>query len=368
MRIAFVVSTLARTGPVNVLFDQVSNLRGEHELAIFTLSPEPIDSRFQDFEQLGVEVTCVFQNRVSSFLLGRFVLRRTLTQFSPDIVNLHGYRAYLLCRSLDEPTVATVHNRIDEDFRSTYGFLRGFLMAMTEVGALRKMDCVVSCSASNAEFLKERHQLSSVAIRNGVDQSVYKPPAVLRKLELRSNLGYSSACVTFVSTGGCSELKRTLDLIAEFKKICAENPVELHILGGGPLLEACKTSAASTGRISIHGPLEDPIPYLQAADCFVSLSSSEGMPLAVLEALSCGIPALLSDIPSHQEIHQLASEDGSVRLFGESPRELRDGVSSVLAERPDFPHFVDRALLGAERMAKAYEQVFAEVKENSNAR
>ena len=41
---------------------------------------------------------------------------------------------------------------------------------------------------------------------------------------------------------------------------------------------------------------------LQRADCFLSLSSYEGMPNAMLEAMACGLPVIASKIPPHEEL------------------------------------------------------------------
>lgn len=50
------------------------------------------------------------------------------------------------------------------------------------------------------------------------------------------------------------------------------------------------------------GFLPDPYAWMKSASAFVSLSHFEGRPNAVLEAMACGCPVILSDIPSHVEI------------------------------------------------------------------
>lgn len=67
--------------------------------------------------------------------------------------------------------------------------------------------------------------------------------------------------------------------------------------------------------VVFHGFVDNVVPWLQASDLFVSASASEGMPLAVLEALSCGLPALLSDIPPHREIRDILEEQNCVALI-----------------------------------------------------
>ena len=59
--------------------------------------------------------------------------------------------------------------------------------------------------------------------------------------------------------------------------------------------------------------------YLQAADIFISTAVSEGLPNTVLEALSSGLPCILSDIGPHREI--IEKNVGAGKLF-----KLRDSV------------------------------------------
>jgi len=47
---------------------------------------------------------------------------------------------------------------------------------------------------------------------------------------------------------------------------------------------------------------------LHQADLFVSASKGEGLPVAVLEAMFCGCPVILSDIPPHRVTYSIASQ------------------------------------------------------------
>ena len=54
--------------------------------------------------------------------------------------------------------------------------------------------------------------------------------------------------------------------------------------------------------VALFPPREDVGTYYGAADVFLSASRTEGMPYAVLEAASCGLPLVLSDIEPHRQL------------------------------------------------------------------
>ena len=57
-------------------------------------------------------------------------------------------------------------------------------------------------------------------------------------------------------------------------------------------------------RITFTGliPRNEVFAKLKNADFYISASTLEGMPVSVLEAMYCGLPCVLSDIPQHREI------------------------------------------------------------------
>lgn len=358
MRVAYVVSTLKRCGPVNVLFDIVNNLDVSCEAAVFTLAPEPDGSRTEDFEHIGVPVERIFDGRVQSMMGGGRALGRAVARFAPDVVHAHGFRATLLCRDLPYVRIVTVHNCIFEDYLTTYGKLRATWMARAEVSALKRYNAVVACSESNADYLRSEYGLEVEAIRNGVDQAKYLPLAAASREELRKRLGIGPDTFALVATGGCSERKRTLPLVEAFsyalKEIGAD--AELHVFGEGPEYAKCKSLGLP--RVHFHGFIADVVPWLQACDLFVSASASEGMPLAVLEAISCGLPALLSNIPSHREILLAASDSCRISCFNtEDKAAVKEALEKAFAD-PQRDSSVKFDMFSAEAMSELYFETY----------
>lgn len=73
-------------------------------------------------------------------------------------------------------------------------------------------------------------------------------------------------------------------------------------VGNGPEEDILKEKATNNNNIIFAGSTNTPIKYLQSADVLISSSMAEGLPNTVLEALSCGLPCILSDIGPHIEL------------------------------------------------------------------
>lgn len=67
------------------------------------------------------------------------------------------------------------------------------------------------------------------------------------------------------------------------------------------------------------------------ADVFVSISVYEGMPVATAEALSFGLPVVLSDIPAHR--HLLETYGVTGQIVANSPEEIATAIADLRKQR-----------------------------------
>jgi GalNAc-alpha-(1->4)-GalNAc-alpha-(1->3)-diNAcBac-PP-undecaprenol alpha-1,4-N-acetyl-D-galactosaminyltransferase len=87
-----------------------------------------------------------------------------------------------------------------------------------------------------------------------------------------------------------------LEGFALYAQACGE--CRLAFVGRGQLELALKAQAERLGvahRIDWHGVVLDPLPFYDSAQVFVLVSRIEGTPNALLEAMGCGLPVIVSD-------------------------------------------------------------------------
>jgi glycosyltransferase involved in cell wall biosynthesis len=111
-----------------------------------------------------------------------------------------------------------------------------------------------------------------------------------------------------------------------------------------------------------HLPSAQVWALMKKASVFVSLSAFEGCPNTVMEAMACGCPLVLSDIPAHREIL-----DESCALFVE-PSNIQHAADAIMQVLCDANASKSRALIAKQKtmewsivgMARNWERVYRE--------
>jgi len=122
-------------------------------------------------------------------------------------------------------------------------------------------------------------------IPNCVDCTLFVPPP-------KDHVRYDPR-PTFAHVSNYAPKKRTVDIIEAFSDPRIPGDAQLIMVGDGPdrarAIERAKTLGVFH-RIQFVGMQKDVRPFLWEADAFVLASDDEGAPLAILEAMACGLP------------------------------------------------------------------------------
>ena len=132
-------------------------------------------------------------------------------------------------------------------------------------------------------------------VRNGVDTDLFRP----------SERAAVSGCCRMICTAQLIERKGIQHLISAVGQQKAQ--CQLDIYGTGPyrpVLVAQVQEAGLSDTIHFHGVVDRDalVAALQRADLFILPSLQEGLPLALLEAMACGLPVISTDVGGIPEI------------------------------------------------------------------
>lgn len=304
-KIVYIISTLRRTGPTNVLTGIVKNLdKTQFEPIIITLSPEPDlkNSWWPELDKLGIKIQSLNLSRLQSLFIGRKKVKQLVDKIKPDLIHCHCFRsAVIAAKALREYSkIVTIHCDYAVDFQMSYGKMQGYLMSYFYNRALQKFDIRVACSKMLADLLNKKYPgMNFDFVNNGVDTEKFCPAE--DKIALRKKLNLPLDKKIIIWAGVFMPRKDPLTMVKAIKKI-PQDKYYFIFCGGGSLLDICKQKLNNRQDVLFTGYIANIEEYYQVSDIYVSTSLSEGLPLAVLEAEFCGLVPLLSNIPQHTYI------------------------------------------------------------------
>lgn len=155
----------------------------------------------------------------------------------------------------------------------------------------------------------------------------------------------------FLAVGRLDTQKAYDILLTAFAEVARDHDINLVILGNGPLREALQAQGRElklADRIVFMGRVDDPFPWYRSAIALVHPARFEGMPNAVLEAMSEGLPPIVSDA---QEGLRGIVQDGQSGLVVavESASELASAMRKLM----DDPALRSRLSSGAKAGVEA---------------
>lgn len=230
-------------------------------------------------------------------------LKRALASRAWDIIHVHAPQAALVllvtrlwaCRVLRDSSVYTVHNSF-----KNYKVRNRLLLIPTFLGFRSVVCCSRVARDSFPPFFRRLAGARLCVVQNGVDIDR------LDRIVGPGTRGARDGAFTIASVGQLIDRKDPLCVLSAFAA-ADDGQSRLAFIGAGYLHERLTAEIRARGladRVELSGlvPRETVYEHLSRAHVFVSASRGEGLPVAVLEAMACHCPVVLSDIPPHREI------------------------------------------------------------------
>jgi len=358
--ILYVISSLANQGPVQELYDIIAFLDFEkYEAYVITLSKESQNSLIEQFAKLPIKIVQIENIGKYDFYKLYKILKLNIAQCGVDIIHSQCFRSLILA-SFFRKKIICIHSIYiypGLQAKSMNGKFIGILSNLITKYLIKKIHYPIACAKSVSEELFVKDKIKVEYIRNGV--TLIKNNG--NKNEIKKLLGLNPNNRYFVSIGRLSPEKNFNTMIHAFRKADIEG-CKLIIIGDGNLMETLKQSANE--KIILCGFKENIGEYLAASDFYITTSLAEGMALSTIYAMASGLPLLLSQIPPHKEIIELAAEKKIGILFN---NHNQDSIADAIRKMAVYPKYTElsenitsiyTSYFTAEKMSKSYQALY----------
>ncbi len=277
-------------------------------------------------------------------------LRKIFKEIKPDIVHTMFLRENFLAIVASKLTgigrvVSTVH-RIEPKTKTQAFFNRMYSRGLSAFIATSK---VAEKYLTEEGIKKEKLKV----VYNGIELPNIK------------NISKKSPVFTVGFVGRVSSVKN-IPLLFEALKNVDKNNLEVMIVGDGPEREKLEEQAKGLKLekvVSFKGYSKNPSVFYKEFDVFVLPSKIEVFPMALLEAMSYGVPAVASNVGGIPEIVK-DGENGMLFTSG-NVEELAEKLEKIRNEKHTKERLSENALksvrqFSAEKMYKETKKIYLE--------
>jgi glycosyltransferase involved in cell wall biosynthesis len=304
MKITHIITGLAAAGAETTLYHLLAALdRHEYQNEVISLTDRGATAA--RIESLGVPVRALAMMRSMPNPLAIRRIAKILRRSRPHIVHTWMYHSNLLGGLAAQaaggiPVIWGIHHsKIDS--RDTKRFTVWTARACAWFS--RQLPVRIICCANSSESAHIQLGFDSQkmeVIYNGIDSELFRPNQAAR-LALRSRLGVPPDALLIGMAGRLHRHKDHKNFFAAARLLHNEFPdVHFVLCGEGLEPENPKLSAEVAdglqGRCHLIGLQRDMPGFYSALDIAANSSLSEAFPLAVGEAMACGIPCVVTEV------------------------------------------------------------------------
>jgi glycosyltransferase involved in cell wall biosynthesis len=256
-----------------------------------------------------------------------------------DLVHIHGFSrknvlVTAMARLLGVPVVMSLHTAgFDEpDAIAAQGRVTWWAFAHADLYLSVSPQLMERYLASGLPASKIRQ------VPNGIDLQRFAPATDADRQSLRRQLGLPPASPIILFVGFFSREKQPRVLFDAWRTL-TDTPLPALVLVGATrssyfevdqtIADRMRRDAAEAGaadRLFFVDPTHRIHDYFRAADLFALPSSREGLPVALLEAMACGLPCVASRLAGATDVIITHGEDGILVPPGDA-----DALASALA-------------------------------------
>lgn len=323
MKIMFVITSLGVGGAESQVVALAENLH-KRGFGVFVVCMIPLGANAVNLRSLGIDVASLnmVPGKASVKALREFYL--LVKKWEPDVIHSHMFHANLFARISKIiyskiPLISTAHS-INE---CNGGFVRYWAYRLT-----RDISCF-NTNVSQAAFkrycdIKLIDPSKGDCILNGID---FKKFEKISKENLQDNQAFS-----WIAVGRLVLAKDYPNLLRAIVILKKDFPhILVRIAGDGCLefdLNQLIKNYGIEKNVKLLGSRDDIPALLASSSAFVMSSSWEGLPMALLEAVAAGLPAVVTDVGGNREVIEIARN--GLCIPSQDPEILATAMRSIM--------------------------------------
>ena len=300
------------------------------DTTLFDVTILVLRKKLNNFLEKSIEekINIIYVNKGKGFRLSAFFkVRNILKKVKPDVLHTHlqcFLYSLLYIRFNKVYWLHTIHNIPEEESK---GIRRKLLSKYSK----KKKVNLVGISDTISNKITNLYKLDTCfTVYNPVDRNRFR----FVNSKKRDNL-------IFLNVGRMTKQKNQFFLVKTFIEHLKDFPGDLlYIAGDGEyreLIENLIKDSSAENSIYLLGNVSNIELYMSKSDVFVLTSLFEGLPMTILEAMSCGLPIISSNVGGVCDIDKdngiLVDNPNSIHLFLESFRLIH---SYALREKMSF--------------------------------
>lgn len=355
MKILFYIDNLQKGGAERVISNLSNYLIKDNEIDIMLNSTKDIAYELnKNIKLIDIDGNKIIKNPISKNINRLKVIKKKVIEENPDIIisflPMPSYRMLLLKKKLKKPIIVAERNNPKDEYSS---FVDKILMKKL----YKKADGFVFQTNEQKEYFDKKIQDNSIVIFNPIKEEFMEKNIVEKENAI-------------INVGRLAEQKNQKMLINAFAKVCNKyKDYTLKIFGQGPLKEELEKQIEDLnlkGRVILEGVSDNIKSELEKSKIFVMTSNFEGMPNALIEAMSLGVASISTDCPCGgprelindningfliknndeealcYKLEQLLSDESKIKSFGNEAEKIKQklNIDSIAIQWKEYIYSV----------------------------
>jgi len=290
-------------------------------------------------QEAGGKVTCFPAKNNFSLLLHYSKISSYCKEHNIQLIHAHlpwaGVVARIVGKRTKLPVIYTEHNNFDR-----YHFLTKAVSALTYSYQTK----VLAVSEDAKTALEKRNLFHDIVyVPNGVNTSFFCRENKFHAIEEVANLKKSSS---IIGTVAVFRKQKRLDIFVEVAHLAQQKnlPFNFLMVGDGPEMEPIKSliDQHQLTNVYLTGLQDQPADFMKYMDVFLLTSDFEGLPVALLEAMSMQIVPFCTPVGGIPSI--IKDNENGVLLKSQHPLAILEQLETkIVQEKENFSSMKDQA-------------------------